>query len=219
MKGLLALAAAYAALMLWRYGRRAILFAAPGLLRFSWRPSAAPATPAQRQCGDELAALGFTRLGARSEDGPLGGLGQSADAWASEALGTYADALEERPRPGAPPRVSFLSAFPDGAAALTVNFARQPRSAERVEAGGMPGADVASTLAAHRRTLDRMARHGQPRASADRPGRDAAARAWYRAAGASELRGRFLAHFVNALLAALILAGALRILVSGSRVP
>ena len=217
MKALLALAAAYAAFMLWRYGRRAVLFVAPGLVRSRWDAAAPPATAAQREAGDELAALGFARLGARCEDGPLGGLGIAADSWVSEGAGTYADALEERPRPGAPPPVSFLTAFPDGAVALTANLPRRARSGRGAEVGGIPGAGVAAALAAHRRTLERMGAHGTPRAAPDPAGRDAAARAWYRAAGGAELRTRFLAHFLNALLAALILAGALRMLLSGPR--
>ncbi len=178
-------------MMLWRYGRRGILFVAPGLVRFHSDPDAPPATALQRAAGDELEPLGFRRLGARSEEGPLGGLGLRSDAWVDEAAGAYADVFEEAPRKGAGARLYFLSVFPDAAVALTANHARKGRSGGTAEVGGIPGAGVAATWAAHRRVLDRMApRHGAPGARADLGAREAAARAFYRAAGAREFRAR-----------------------------
>jgi len=210
---LLALAAAYAALMLWRYGRRGILVLAPGLVRFRSDGSAPPRTALQRQAGEELEPLGFRRLGSRSEEGPLGGLGLASDAWVNEARGTYADVFEQGPRGGARARLYFLSVFPDGAVALTANHPRRDRSDGSVEVASVPGASPVAAFEAHLRTLGRMApRHGAPAAAPDLPGREAAARTFYRRAGNQELRVRFLAYFLNTLLAALILAGALRML-------
>jgi len=215
---LLALAAAYSALMLWRYGRRGILVVVPGLIRFRSEATAAPATAVQRQAGEHLAQLGFRRLGSRSEDGPLGGLGLRSDSWADEAHGTYADVFEDAPRRGADARLYFLSTFPDGAVALTANHARKGRSDGAVEVGAMPAAGIGAVFAAHLRTLERMAeRHGSPRVAGDLDARESAARAWYRAAGARELQARFLVYFLNTLLAVLILGGALRMLLSRSR--
>jgi hypothetical protein len=217
---LLALAAVYAALMLWRYGRRGILVVAPGLLRFRSDERAAPATVLQRQAGEELESLGFRRLGTRSEEGPFGGLGLASDAWVNEAQGTYADVFEQAPRAGAGPRLYFLSIFPDGGVALTANHPRRARSDGSVEVAGIPGAGLAATWQAHLRTLQGMElRHGAPTAGADLESRQAAARTWYRRAGGRELQARFLAYFLNALLAALILGGALRMLFSGPRRP
>ena len=218
MSLLAALAAVYAAMMLWRYGRRGILFAAPGLVRFRSNPAAPPATALQRQAGDELEALGFRRLGARSEEGPFGGLGLRSDSWVDERAGAYADVFEEAPRPGAGARLYFLSVFPDGAVALTANHSRKGRSDAEAEVGGLPAAGVAATWAAHRRVLDRMAPgHGAPVARADLRDREAAARTFYRVAGGREIRARFLAYFLNTLLAALILTWALRTLTAGPR--
>jgi len=215
---LLALAAAYAALMLWRYGRRGVLFLAPGLLRLRSDAAAPPATVLQRQAGEELESLGFSRLGARSEEGPLGGLGLASDAWVNEGRGTYADVFEQAPRAGAGPRLYFLSVFPDGAVALTANHPRRARSDGAVEVASLVGAGAAPTFEAHLRTLGEMVpRHGAPAAAPDLAVREKAARTFYRRAGNRELRARFLAYFLNALLAALILGGALHMLLLRNR--
>jgi len=212
---LLLLAASYSALMLWRYGRRGILVVAPGLLRYRSWESATPSTAAQGLAGEALRELGFRRLGSRSEEGPLGGLGLASDSWADDAHRTYADVFEEAPRRGAEARLYFLSTFPDGAVALTANHPRQGRSDGSVEVAGLPAAGTGAALAAHLRTLERLApRHGLPTETGDLGAREAAARAWYRAAGARELQARFLLYFVNALLAALILGGALHMLLA-----
>ncbi len=217
---LLVLAAAYAALMLWRYGRRGLLVAAPGLVRLRSDPEASAATAAQRQAGGDLEAMGFRRIGARSEEGPLGGLDLRSDAWVHEAEGAWADVFEAPPRPGAGARLYFLSVFPDGALALTANHPRPSRSDGTVETGGLPDASPSATWAAHRRAVGRLAeRHGRPRAAPDLAGREAAARAWYRAAGRRELRRLFLLHFLNALFAAAVLGYAVYGLLRSPRAP
>jgi hypothetical protein len=208
---LLALAAIYAAMMLVRYGRRGLLVLAPGLLRFGADAGAPPATPGQLQAGEALESLGFRRLGRRVERGPLGGLDLRSDAWVHEGDGAYADVFDHPTRPGAAAWLYFLSAFPDGAVALTANHPRASRSDARVEAGGVPGAAADATWAVHRRAVGRLAaRHGAPAAPPDLARREAAARAWYRAAGNRELRRLFLLHFLNALFAAAILGYAAR---------
>lgn len=213
MTALLLLAGAYAALMLWRYGRRGWLAVAPSTVRIRSRVDEGPRTPHQAEAGGELAALGFRRQGSRDEDGPLGGLGLRADAWDHGSEGAYADVFDARPPGGAPARIQFVTAFPGGALALTANHHRKPRSAESLEVGGFPDASVADTWAAHRRAVARLAaRHGPPEPAGGLAGRDAIARAWYRGAGGRELRERFAIHLGNALLAALILGAALAML-------
>jgi len=192
--------------MLVRYGRRGALVVAPGLLRFGADAGAEPATPAQRQAGEALASLGFRRLGRRVERGALGGLELRSDAWVNEGDGAYADVFEEPARAGRGAPLYFLSAFPDGAVALTANHPRAPRSDGRVEAGGIPGAAADAVWAVHRRAVARLsAAHGAPAAPASLAAREGAARAWYRAAGSRELRRLFLMHLLNALFAAAIL--------------
>jgi hypothetical protein len=203
---LLALAAFYAAMMLVRYGRRGLLVAAPGLVRFRSEPDAPAATVGQRQAGEALESLGFRRMGRRSEDGPLGGLGLRTDAWVHTEEGAYADVFDEAPRAGGGPLLYFLSAFPDGAVALTANHPRVGRSDGIVEVGGIPGAGAGAAWAVHRRAVDRLAdRHGRPSAPADLAAREGAARTWYRAAGGREIRRLFRMHFLNTLFAAAIL--------------
>jgi hypothetical protein len=60
-------------------------------------------------------------------------------------------------------------------------------------------------LVLHRRAVDRLsALHGQPLPALDLAGRDAAARAWYRGLGGTELRGRFAVYLGNAIFAAAV---------------
>jgi hypothetical protein len=210
---LLLLAAGYAALMLWRYGRRGWLVVAPASVRVRSRADEAPRTPAQAQAGAALAALGFRRLGSRDEEGPLGGLGLRSDAWAQEGEGAFADVFEEAARPGVPARLQLVTGFPDGAVALTANHPRTPRAGPSLEVGGFPDATVEATWEAHRRAVARLAaRHGPPAPASGLEARDALARAWYRGAGGRELRQRFAVYLGNALLAALILGAALSML-------
>lgn len=211
---LLLLAAAYAALMLWRYGRRGWLAIAPSTVRIRSREDREPRTPAQAQAGAALSALGFRRLGSRDEEGPIGGgLGLRSDAWANEGERAYADVYEDAARPGVPARLQLLTGFPDGALALTANFPRAPRAGPSLEVGGFPDASVQATWEAHRRAVARLsARHGVPAPATGLPARDALARAWYRGPGGAELRRRFAVYLGNALLAALILGAALSML-------
>ena len=203
----------FAAYMLVRHGRRAALFLAPSLVRAEGDPAAPPATPALARAGDELELLGFARLGARRESGALGGLDLASDAWANEPEGAYADLFAHAPRGGRGPWVYFLSPFPDGAAVLTANHPRLARSTDRLRTGGLPGATLEATWAAHRAAVGRFAaRHGAPGARADLAARDEVARAWYRGPGRPELRRLFLLNFLNVLVAVLISAVSVRAL-------
>ncbi len=195
----------FATWMLVRHGRRAALFLFPSLVRSGGDAAAPPATPAQARAGDELERLGFVRLGARRESGALGGMDLGSDAWANEPEGAYADVFDHAPRGGGGPWAYFLSPFADGAVVLTANHPRLARSTDRLRTGGLPGATLEATWAAHRAAVGRFAeRHGRPGARADLQARAEAARAWYRGPGRPELRRLFFLNFVNALFAILI---------------
>jgi hypothetical protein len=197
----------FAAYMLFRHGRRALLFLAPGLVRVRGEAGAPPASPMQLRAGDELAGLGFARLGTRCEEGALGGLSLASDAWVNQAEGAFADVFDHLPRHGHGPWVYFLSAFSDGATVLTANHPRLARSTPWLQTGGLPGSSLAATWAAHRVAAERFAaQHGRPSAPTDLEARQAAARAWYRGPGRGELRRLFFLNFLNALVALLLIA-------------
>jgi hypothetical protein len=207
-----ALALLLAAFMLVRHGRRGLLFVAPGLVRVAGDREAQPATPGQMRAGEELARLGFSRLGARREDGPLGGLRLGTDAWANEREGSFADVFDHAPRAGSP-LVYFLSPFADGALVLTANHSRLAISTDRFLLGGLPGSSLEATHAAHRKAVERFAgRHGAPVARADLAARLDLARVWYRGPGRRELRRLSFVHFVNSLAALVLLAGSVNLL-------
>lgn len=202
------LALLFAAWMLFRHGRRGLLFVAPGLVRVAGDREAPPATPGQLRAGEDLSRLGFSRLGARREDGPLGGLRLGTDAWANERDGAFADVFDHAPRGGGPPWAYFLSPFADGALVLTANHPRLALSTDRILTGGLPGSSLEATFAAHRRAVERFAgRHGAPAVRADLAARLELARVWYRGPGRSELRRLFFVHFVNSLAAIALAAG------------
>jgi hypothetical protein len=216
---LLALAGFYAAMMLVRYGRRGAIVLAPWLV--SSRPGRAgtPPTPAQQAAARALAPLGFRPLGSRVEEGPLGGLGLRSEAWSDGAF-TFADLFEQGPRAGEPARVQLLTAFPDGAAVLTADHERAPRSGPRGRLGGHPGATPARLLELHRDAVTgEGGRHGAPLPARDLAGRDAAARAWYRGLGGEEMRRRLAPFLLNTIVAAAILAFCLTSLVRARSAP
>ncbi len=219
MTVLLALAGIYAAMMLVRYGRRAVVVLAPTRISSRPDPREPAATPPQRQAAAALAPLGFRRLGARVEEGPLGGLGLRSESW-SDGGTVFADLFEQGPRPGEPARVQLLTTFSDGAAVLTADHGRVPRSGPGGELAAYPGASMERLLAAHREAVAReAARHGPPLPALDLAARDAAARAWYRGLGGVELRRRLAPFLVNALFAAAVLAYCITSLVRGRAAP
>ena len=217
---LLSLAAFYAAMMLVRYGRRGILVLAPSLVRSRSTPGGPLPTDAQRSAAGLLEGLGFGRIGSRVEEGPLRGLGLRSETFADREGSAFADVFEQGPRPGEPARLQMLSTFPDGAAVLTANHARTPRSGRWGEIAGLPGAPPGQVAEHHRETVTRLeAVHGAPLPAVDLAGRDAAARSWYRRAGGAEIRRRFAVYLGNSIVAAVILAYCLAALARGRAAP
>lgn len=217
---LLALAGFYAAMMILRYGRRGVLALAPTLVSSRSTTGGPLPTEAQRAAAEVLLPLGFERLGSRVEDGPLRGLMLRSEAFGQADGVVFADVFELGPRPGDVARVQFLSTFPDGAAALTANHDRSARSGRRGEVAGLPGAALDQVLEIHRRAVTRLASvHGPALPALDLPGRDAAARAWYRGIGGQELRGRFAVYLGNTLVAVAILAYCLASIVRSRPAP
>ena len=217
---LLALAGFYAAMMILRYGRRGLLALAPTLVSSRSTTGGPLPTEAQRAAAEVLLPLGFQRLGSRVEDGPLRGLMLRSDSFGQPGGAVFADVFEMGPRPGDVARVQLLSTFPDGAAALTANHDRAARAGRRGEVAGLPGASLDQVLEIHRRTVTRLSSvHGPALPSRDLPGRDAAARAWYRGIGGQEIRSRFAVYLGNTLVAAAILAYCLASLVRSRSAP
>lgn len=204
---LLALAGFYAAMMIFRYGRRGVVAVAPSLVSSRSEPDGPSPTEAQRATAGLLLPLGFRRLGSHVEEGPLRGLGLRSETFADADGLVFADVFEMAPRPGDVARVQLLSTFPDGAAVLTANHPRVARSGRGGEVSGLPGTALAQVVEIHRRAVARLASiHGAPLRAGDLPGRDAAARAWYRGIGGQEIRRRFAVYLGNTLFAAAILA-------------
>jgi len=204
---LLALAGIYAAMMIVRYGRRGLLAVAPGLVTSRSAAQGPPPTPAQQAAAALLLPLGFQRLGARVEEGPLRGLTLRSESFANAEVAIFADAFEAAPRESGVARVQLLTTFPDGASVVTANHARAPRSGRLGEVAGLPGAGIDEVVAAHRSTTARLtAAHGPPLPAHDLAGRGAAARVWYRGIGGVELRRRFAAYLANTLFASAVLA-------------
>ncbi len=207
MTFLLALAAVYAAMMIARYGRRGVLAVLPGLVSSRVVDPAPPSTGPQRAVAPGLEASGFHRLGSRVERGPLRGLELPSETWASADGAAFADVFEQGPGPDAPARLQLLTTFRDGAAVLTANHGRRPRTGRPGEIAGLPGAPVPEVAAHHRRAVERLAAvHGAPVPASGLEARNAAARAWYRGIGGAELRGRFAVYLANTLFAAGVLA-------------
>ena len=217
---LLALAGFYAAMMLLRYGRRGLLAVAPGLVASRSEAEGPPPTEAQRAAATALLPLGFRRLGSRLEQGPLRGLELRSETFADAEQAVFADAFELAPRPGDVARVQFLTTFADGAAALTANHPRGSRSGRSGEVAGLPGTALDQVLVIHRRAVARLAAaHGPAVPARDLAGRDAAARAWYRGIGGTELRRRFVVYLLNSIVAASILAYCIASLVRSRTAP
>jgi hypothetical protein len=201
------LAAAFGAFMLVRHGPRALLFAAPSLLRPSAAPPEPARSPAEQRARDQLEALGFEEAATLSWRGPLGSVRERHAVLALASEGVFADVASGRS--DAP--VRFVSACPDGAVLLTSNERRAAIEGRHGRAAGLVGAALDATLAAHRKGLERFARaHGTPSARAEPGSRLAAARAWAVGVGRSDVRRATVIHFVNALLAVAILAAGVK---------
>jgi hypothetical protein len=205
------LAALFALYMLARYGRGALLFVAPSLMRVEAEPGAGPRTLAQLRAGEALAGLGFEWLGARRESGPLRALEAHLDVWALPGGGVYADVAEGAPAGGA--RVSFVSPFSDGAFVVTANHARLALSGPKLQAGGLAGATLVAALAAHRVASARFEReHGAPSAPPDLEAHIASARRYRAGPGRREIRRETAMSFANACAALVLLAGSVNLI-------
>ncbi len=200
-----ALVAAFAVLMLVRHGPRALLFAAPSLLRSRVGPPEPARSSAEQRARDTLAELGFRDAAALQEGGPAGAL---RVRWSVVSDGaTYADV---DPR-GA---VRFVSPCPGGIL-VTAAYRRAAVSGRGGRAAGLPGATPAAALAAHRAGLARFAaEHGAPSAPSDQTARAEAARRWSHTLGRSEVRLATGVNFVNALLAVALLAASMKALLT-----
>jgi len=195
-------------LMLRKHAPRGILFVAPGSIRIGGDASAPPRATAQVAAGELLEPLGFRRLGIRSERGPLGGLWMDVDAWAHPD-GTCADAF---PAAGRSPIVSFLTTFADGYQIGTSNFRRPALERPAGRVGGVNGATLEGTLAAHRKgTAPLAATHGAPERVADLDARITLARRFYAGIGAAELRRPAFMALLNAVIALGLLAQSIRL--------
>ena len=153
-----------------------------------------------------LEALGFSRLGLRTEKPPLGKATRSWD-FVHHTEKSYASLylVDRRTR-----RLYFLTPYDGGALVLTADHKRPGAVQDGYYlAGGLPGATPEQLWAAHRRQMTAMEDTGRERvARATMADRMDAARAWFSGVGQREVRIR---NASPALLAAM----ALFMLVSG----
>jgi len=204
-----ALVAAFALVMLWRHGPRALAFAAPSLGRLRAGPPAPARSAAEQRAREALAELGFRDAATLEEAGPLGAL---RVRWAVLAGGdTYAD-VDAR---GA---IRFVSPCAGGPALVTATWRRPPISGRGGRVAGLPGATPQGALAAHRAGLAAFAaENGAPSAPPDPASRLEAARRWARTLGRRERRLATALNFVNALIALALLASAVKALLPALR--
>lgn len=203
-----AFAALFALLMLARHLPRALLFVAPGLVRFRAGPVPAARSPGELRARDALAALGFAPVGALAERAPLGAVDGAHEVLAHRDGLAWADLAAGR---GAA-RVRFVTPCTDGEVIETANAP--------ADDGGraLPGATLAATFAAHRKGVERLApAHGGTAPASDLAGRVAAAARHHRLRGRAALRRATALAFANALLAAAILAVAVKALAAALR--
>lgn len=202
------LVAAYALLMLFRHGPRAILYIAPRSVRVSGDPEGRPRSTGQVAAGEALETLGFRRLGLLRERGPLGGLDLEVDAWVHED-GTCADAY---PAGGRAVAVSLLTTLGDGYQLATSNFRRKGAECADGRVRGLNGIDPDGALIVHRRDVAALApAHGVARPVADLAARIELARRYYAGVGAAEVRRPALMSVLNATIALMLLAWSLRL--------
>ena len=110
------------------------------------------------------------------------------------------------------PVVSFLTTFADGYQIGTSNFRRPRAGAPGGRVGGLNGASLEGTLAAHRKaTAPLAAAHGAPEGVADLEARLTLARRFYAGIGAAELRRPAFMGLVNSVIALLLLGYSIRL--------
>jgi hypothetical protein len=191
-----ALVLAFALVMLARHGPAALLFVAPSLRRPAGEPPAPATTTAEARARDDLAALGFRQVGSLEERGPLGALAERHAVLASEDGRSWADVSAGR-RGG---RVRLVSVAPGGELLVTA----------------LPDATPAGALAAHEKGLEAFERrHGRAAAPAEIEARVEAAWRYARGPGRGQVRGATAMSFVNAALAAVLLASSVNGLAAG----
>lgn len=198
--------AAFAGFMIWKNGSRALLFMAPGLLKVSGSGGPGPQSSRMLRVGEELERLGFKRLGEKRERGPFGAPDIQSEVWVNEPAGAYADLF---PFKGTEPYLYYFSMFPDGAVVMTADHKGLDLSKDMVQSGGMAGGSPEGVWAAHKVAVERFAaKHGAPAAPASIETRLEASRRWYQGFGRRGLRRMFLVHFLNLLVALLLLVAA-----------
>jgi hypothetical protein len=198
--------AAFAGFMIWRNGSRALLFMSPGLLKITGSGGPGPQSTRMLRVGEELERLGFARLGEKRERGPFGAPDIQSEVWVNEAAGAYADLF---PFKGADPFLYYFSMFPDGAVVMTADHKWHDLTKDMVQAGGLQGASPEGVWAAHKIAVERFAgKHGKPAAPASIETRLEASRRWYEGFGRRGLRRMFLVHFLNLVVALLLLVAA-----------
>lgn len=205
---------ALAALILWRNLPGALLFLWPGLVRARAAAEDDPRLDRElfAQMQEELAPLGFVRLGVHLESAPLRRAALQYD-FVSPAEATFATAFMA----GRDARLYLITALGDGAIVLTADHARIGVDRPDYLAGGIPGASPEELLAAHRRRVERLVSAGHQRlAGLDFEARVALARRWFAGKGAGEMRLRhanaLLLSLIGVVLLVAVVRGALRAL-------
>ena len=169
-----------------------LLWLMPGAIRHQALPAdefpAAEDPEPVRTTAPVLEALGFERLGVRSEKPPLGKPLRSYD-WVNRAQRCYASAymVDRRTR-----RLYFFTPYDGGAAVLTADHRRPGADLHGYYlAGGLDRATPEELWTAHRRQMAAMDETGRERiAMGTLPDRMACARAWFLGAGKREVRAR-----------------------------
>lgn len=209
------LAAVYAGYMLWRNVPRAAAWAWPGGLRITGSEGGSSTSPRMARAAEELEALGFVRLGAKRERGPLGEPDIRSEVFLHEGEQAYADLFAWR---RGEPFLYFFSLFPDGAQVLTADHKWHQIASASVQAGGLPGAPCEAVWNAHKVATARFEKtHGKPVAPARMDARVAAAKAWYEGAGRKGLRRLFLVNVAGVAVALLLLVAAVGLMLRPHR--
>ncbi|MBS2027048.1 MAG: hypothetical protein JST54_04005 [Deltaproteobacteria bacterium] len=156
-----------------------------------------------RTTAPALEALGFERLGVRSEK-PLLGQAQYSFDYLHRAEKTYASLylVDKRTR-----RLYFFTPYDGGASVLSADHKRPGADLDGYYlAGGLPNATPDQLWVAHKRQLAAMEETGRERAAkgtmADRMD---AAKAWFTGVGKREVRVRHLRPAFLALLGSIML--------------
>jgi len=186
-----ALSFALAAFVLWRNLPGAVLCLMPWLKRARGEDESWPRVDRSlfEQMEEELAPLGFRRLGVHVERAPLA-RGELAYDFVHDAERTWATAIV----PGEEARLYLLTPFEGGSFVRTADHkvASFDRDGECLS-GGMVGADPEHLFATHRRRVERMKAAGRaPQVDLSLEARVKAADRWFSGFGAHELRVRNL---------------------------